>query len=131
MSQNQNDNLTEDQETALAYRRYLVDQFGPEITIGLATDEPATSQRPSSAQTIVKERDEALAEIAREDRDERLAAAIAHDQDRQAFDRVAAGTGSDRDRVAADRHAQRHGLVPKRSSAERLIAASERARRLP
>jgi hypothetical protein len=123
------DNLTEDHERAVAERDRLVGIFGEDITIGLATDEPARSRRPSSAQAMVKDRDEALAELRREDQARDMATVQALARDRAAFERVEAGQGTEQDRIAAHRHATRHGLIPKRSTVEKLIAQGERQRR--
>jgi hypothetical protein len=125
------DNLHEDQERAASERERLVALYGEDITIGLATDTPAQSRRPSSAQTIVKERNDALAELQREDREAQLAVAAGFRADADAFDRVTAdpSTATDADKRAALRHALRHNLVPAQTSAEKLIAQDQRLRR--
>jgi hypothetical protein len=121
----------DDQDQALReeHERYLRTTFGDDVFVGLATDLPVTTNRPSSAQVHVQERDQALADLHREDREARLTTATALAQDQAAYDRVVAGSTDDQDRHAADRHVRRHGLVPRRSSVDRLIAQGERARR--
>jgi hypothetical protein len=127
MSQNED----KDRDEAAAERERIRTLFGDNALIGLATDEPARSKRPSSAQTIVKDRNKSLRELRREDRDAQLAVAAGHRADADAFDRYTADSenASEDDKRAAFQHADRAGLLPKRSSAEKLIAQDERLRR--
>jgi hypothetical protein len=125
----QHDNLTEDQEKALAYRQYLINQFGEDVTIGTATDPPATGR--SSAQVIVQERKRDLRDLRREDRDANLAVAAALRADADAFDRYTADPdrAGEQDRNAAHRHAIRNNLIPRKSTPQLLVEQGQRQRR--
>jgi hypothetical protein len=129
MTKDPNQKLRDDEA---ARREYIRATFGDDALEGLATDQPSTSRRPSSAQTHARERAEALADLHREERDRDLAVAQALESDRAAFERATAdpGRATEQDRIAAHRHALRQGLVPRRSSIDRLIAQGERQRRI-
>jgi nucleotide-binding universal stress UspA family protein len=129
LTMTQNQNLSEDQERAASEADRLAAIFGPDVLIGLATDQVTPSRRPSSAQQHVRERNQALRQRQREDQAADLAVVAALDQDRQAYDRYQAHP-TEQDQHAAYRHAQRHNLVPKRSTVDKLIRQGEQARRV-
>src|SRR5918994_4978289 len=99
------DNLNEDQEQALARRDYLAAQFGPDVLVGLATDGPVTGH--SSAAVIDQDRRDALRELRREERRDRIATAQALEADQAAYERVISSQGTGQDERAADRHIRR------------------------
>jgi hypothetical protein len=128
------DAMSEDEKAhavAEEQRRYIDQNFhGENLFVGLATDDITPSRRPSSAQQMAKDYNDALGDLAREERNRDLAVAQALRRDRQAFERVEAGQGDERDRIAAHRHATRHGLIPKESTVDKLIRQGERQRRV-
>jgi hypothetical protein len=122
------DNLTEDHERALAYAKYIRDTFGVDGTGYEPMDAPTANTR-STAQRHVQERNDALAQLQAEDRAAQLAVATGLEQDRAAYERVTSGASTtDADQRAALRHGHRHNLIPKQTSAEKLVAQSDRAR---
>ena len=101
-------------------RRYLVDTFGEDVLVGLATDPPAASSRSAEkhAKNYYGRRREAHLERVQDT----VTAAAGLRADQDAYERAMADPerASVQDQVAADRHIRRHGLVPRLSTAQRL-----------
>jgi hypothetical protein len=115
----QHDNLAEDQEQ---YRRYLIDTFGPDSVVGLATDiEPGTTK---SAEQHAQRRKANDREAVLDQVDETVALARGLYADQAAYDRVMAGGNGQADKIATARYTRSQGLVPVQSSAQRLAAPS-------
>jgi hypothetical protein len=119
----------QDLEQAQAYAEYLRRTFDVDGTGYEPMDAPVSSGH-SSADTMAQDHHQALRDYHREQRDADLATVQALAQDRAAFERVEAGQGNEADRRAAHRHGRRNGLIPKRSTVDKLIAQGARQRRV-
>jgi hypothetical protein len=114
----------EDQDQDQARRAYLVETFGPDVLVGLATD-PAPTGTTKSALAYEKRRRTAARDARLDEARETISAAAQLDADRRAYDRVmdqmqAGQEVTAADLLAAGRHAHAQGLVPPQSSAEKL-----------
>jgi hypothetical protein len=122
----------EDRDQALReeHERFIRSTFGDDAFIGLATDQPAVSSRPSTGQAIAQDLDKARREYQREKRDRDLAILAAHRADEAAYDLVTTNPAqaTDQDKAAAHRFARREGRLPKRSSVQELIQMEQRSR---
>jgi hypothetical protein len=128
---------TQDQDQAHherndSWRRELVERFGEDILVGLPTDPAPTGKPTRSAQLYGRRRDQAMRARRLTAAKETISTAAALDADRRAYDRVLdqAQEGhpvSPADLLAAERHAKRHGLVPVKTSAEKMADLAGRS----
>jgi hypothetical protein len=124
MELNMTDNLNEEHEKAVSYARYIRDTFGVDGVGYEPMDAPTASPKSSAAQHV-KERNEALADYHRELREAEVEVTIALRADADAYERVTTGAStSEADKRAALRHGHRYDLIPKQTSAEKLVAQS-------
>jgi hypothetical protein len=127
MSQDPYANMTEDEKghaIAEEQRQYIERTFiGDNLFVGSALDEITPSRGPRTADKHVQGRNEARAEMYRTERDQALGQLAADDIDRRAFELVTTdpSQASEQDRRAAYAYAERHGLLPKETSAEKLV----------
>jgi hypothetical protein len=114
-------------------RQELVDRFGPDILIGLATDKPATPRR-TFGQRVVQDRKKAQRLANQERQKEIMREALQVQNKADAYQRVVDNArnghpSSPSDLAAAALYAVEQGIVERPSTIERLMSQAEQARR--
>jgi hypothetical protein len=128
----QHENLTADQERAVAERDRLVALFGPDILTGLPTDPPAANTRPLG-QRLLQDRRRTQREARQEQQKAIMRQAVAAKNKADAYARVVDNTqnrrvSSAQDLAAAADYAVEAGIVDPPSTITRLMDQSRLAR---